>query len=935
MTAVSPTFLRLPILVCALLGMTGVAPSCARETPRERFERSVLPLLERRCGSSACHGVPEGAEAAGEVIDWSHFQFRVSARGMATDPDGAYANVKARIDTGPHPELSTLLRKPLALHAGGLSHAGGTVFPSRDDPAFAELRAWIRSESGGGESGLVEDLPKTTQLFARDVLPLLANKQCMNAGCHATPAPFTAFEPPMDLDGVRVFSFASIQRNHAAARVHLALGGDLRGSRLIRKTIPLDRGGIVHRGGNDVFFDEPAIRAILEWAEAERATVLSEPPRVTGIVYVRGPVAAASPFVHERFVPGTDLWVMSLPERVRRNLTASLHTGPADVRDPAVRHDGTRLAFAMRRSDDEAHQLWEIAVDGSGARQLTTDAALLPGGGRVANVQPTYGPDGRIYFVSTRAGHLAEGQAALDSEIWAIDPETRALERITHGPSPEVTPTFIPTGKSYGTLAFTELRALGGLYSGVVLRMPLDHDRSHHGDPELHIHHGNTLGADVLYAMRTMPDGRFVATLLNRGNVWRGGRLALFDRQLGPRLAEPTSASLPAYRDALALLGSDGELDRHPVSLPDGRIVVAHAEGMLDLGDPSAAPTFKLQTLSLAEGPTRITARETLLEDETSVYDAEPIVARPREDAQHPLGWEPGKSTGVLAYRHVEVLEALFTRLEPRGIRPLRDDLAFARILEAVPLTPNDMSAGPISLGSHGRYRILGEVPLAGGSLKVEVPAHRAIRVQTLDASRMARGTQHTRWLDVFPGETFPGGVAPALYPVLCSGCHGALSGRPGDVGGPVPDAITGASITLATHQNLDPRRPLPAVVLGTPIEIDFRRDVAPLFSRSCARCHGSAGGLDLSSRATKSFDTLYETLLAPGEGSLGGRKYVDEAGASAAGSYLVERILGRDLGAPRAVTGRCAGEPALTPEEVLTVVRWIELGAVYRGGSP
>lgn len=925
---------RLFLVTSATIASIGLGSSCARETPRERFERSVLPLLERRCGSSTCHGVEEGAEARGEVVDFHHFHFRVSKSGVASDPGGAYANVKARIDTGPHPELSTLLRKPLAAQSGGLSHAGGVSFLDRADPAYAEIRAWIASEEGGGESGKLEDLPANVQRFAREVLPLIASKQCMNAGCHATPAPFTAFEPPMELDGERVYSIASIEKNYGAARIHLALGGDLMASRLIRKTIPLDRGGIVHRGGNDVFFDartakdvrdEPAVKAILGWAAAEQTVV----PKVNGFVYVRGPVVAESPFVHDAFVAGTDLWV--LEGGARRNLTASLHGAPADVRDPTVRHDGARVAFAMRRSLDEAHQIWEIGVDGSGARQLTHDDAMLPGGGRVANVQPTYGPDGRIYFVSTRAGHLAEGLDALDTEIWAVDPESRALERITHGPSPEVTPSFIPTGKSYGTLAFTELRRLGGRYSGVVLRMPLDHDRGHHGDAELHIHHGGTLPADVLYAMRTTPDGRFVATLQSKKNVWRGGGLAIFDRQLGPRIVGSDPASLPAHRDALAM--REKGFDRHPVPLPDGRIVVSHAE--IDPDDAAAKPKLVLQTLSLAEGPTRVTARETLLEDDESVYDAEPIVARPLEDAKHPLGWDPKSTTGVLAYRHVEVLEALFTRLSPTGVRTLRDDLAFARILEAVPLTPKDLEGGPISIGSHGRYRILGEVPLAGGSLQVQVPAHRAIRVQTLDASRMSAGTQHARWVDVFPGETFPGGVSPTLYPVLCAGCHGALSGRPGEVGGPVPDAITGASITLATHQNLDPRRPLPPTTLGAPIEIDFRRDVAPLFARSCARCHGSAGGLDLSSEKTAHFDTLYETLLASGDGSRGGRKYVDEAGSSAYGSFLVERILGRELGAPRVVNGRCAGEPALTQEEILTIIRWIELGAVYRGGSP
>lgn len=878
-----------------------LSPSCAKSSPRDRFERTVLPLIEGRCGATACHGVAEDAEQRGEVIDWSHFHLRVTPLGRAVSPGAAYENVKARIDTSGVPDLSTFLRKPLRL---GLVHAGGAVFGSRDDPAYRAIRDWIAEESGGGEGGRLEDLPEATQRFARDVLPLLANKQCMNAGCHATPAPFTSFEPPMELDGQLLFSFDAIKKNHAAARMHLHLGGDVLLSRLLRKGLPIGRGGVVHRGGNDIFFDsgtearvrdEPAVRAIVGWAEAERGAL----PALRGFVYVRGPVAPSSPFEHDAFVPGTDLW--ALIDGRRQNLTASLHPGgPADVRDPAVRHDGARIVFAMRRSVDEPHQLWELGVDGRAPKQLTSDARALPGGGFVANVQPTYGPDGRVYFVSTRAGHLAEGLAALDTEIWAIDPQTLALERITHGPSPEVTPSFIPTGKSYGTLAFTELRALGGRHRGVVLRMPLDHNRAHHGDAELHIHHGNTADGEVLYAMRTLPDGRFAATLLDRTSAWRGGQLVVFDRQLGPQIASGAEgeASLPAYRRPFAALGPGSGIDRHPVPLPDGRIVVAHAD------EPGR---FVLQALTLEEtasGPI-VAARATLLADDEPVFDAEPIVARPLEDPPHPAAWDPHKTTGTLAYRHVEVLESIFTSLEPRGRKTLRADLRFARLIESVPLTPKDLAAGPISLGTHGRARILAEVPLAGGSLQVEVPAHTAFRVQTLDASRMAVGAQHARWVDVFPGETFPGGVSPVLYPSLCAGCHGALSGKPAEVFSPVPDLITGASITLATHHNLDPRRPLPPFAVGPPLTIDFRRDVAPLIARSCVKCHSG-----FVARPTKQFDAMYEALFP----------HVVES--SAASSPLIQRVAG----------GPCAGEPPLSPEERLSLVRWIDLGAVYRG---
>lgn len=945
------------IATFSLLSLAG----CGPETSREQFESTVVPILERRCLTGACHGVALDAEAQGEVIDWKQLHIRITADGLVADLDQAYDIVKSRIDTVGRPEFSTLLRKPLALELGGQAHLGGTIFESRSAPDYILLRDWIAAEEGGGEGGLVDDLSPNQQQFAREVLPHLAIKQCMNGSCHGPFAPFTAFRPPIPIDGGYEFAYDDIVANYPIAKMHLFLGGDPALSRLVRKGLPLDRGGIAHRGGNDIFFvqgaTDPAADAIITWAEAERVDALGAAPALLGFVYVRGPIAPNSPFSHDAFAPGSDLFVLDAGASTPRNLTAAAHPqGPADIRDPAVNHAATRIAFAMRKSETDAHNLYEINVDGSGLRQLTHDSAALQGGGRAANVQPAYGPDGRVYFASTRSGHLADRGQHLDTEIWAVDPSTGALERLTHDPAPEATPHFIGVGKSYGTLAFTVLRTIGARHESAVFRMPLDHNKQYHGDPELHVHHGITSGADALYAMRTMPDGRFAAVVLNANAAWRGGHIVIFDRQFGPELPQFTSISpaIGGFRHAFTFLdippGSNDKpvaMARRPVPLPDGRLLVTLAHGGVNPSDSSQIPDFGAYLLTLEEdrqtGGPRVVGREVLI-DEPGVaeYDAEPIVARPLEDdPSHELAWDPRAATGRLAYRHVETLESIMKNLLPIGPKPLRDDLVYARILESLPITPSEVAGKPISIGVHGRTRILGEVPLAGGSLFLEVPSSRPFRIQTLDANRMAAGTQHNRWIDVAPGQTFPGGVTPALHPFLCASCHGSLSGDPEDFSGPVPEIVTAASITLATHENLDPRRPKPPVPIGVePIEIDFRADVLPIITSSCVKggCHSTAaaaGGLVLEATPTLYFDTAYESLLAEGPGSGGGRKYVDEAGSSARTSYLVELMLGRELDAPRDLETPCFGDPPLTEAEKLTIIRWIDMGAVYRGGNP
>jgi hypothetical protein len=197
-------------------------------------------------------------------------------------------------------------------------------------------------------------------------------------------------------------------------------------------------------------------------------------------------------------------------------------------------------------------------------------------------------------------------------------------------------------------------------------------------------------------------------------------------------------------------------------------------------------------------------------------------------------------------------------------------------------------------------------------------------------------------------GESFPQGAPDGAYGRLCAGCHGSLDGDPEHALPPVADVdvVTGASRTLAAYQQRDPRRPrTPRSMLGiAPKDFDFGRDLAPSLARSCALsgCHAGpspAGGLDLVPTPTAYYDAAYEALLAWGDGSGGARKYVDEPDASAYASFLIEKLTGRELGAPRLLGSPCpppgSPGPPLDEDVVRAFMRWIDLGAIYRTPEP
>ena len=103
--------------------------------------------------------------------------------------------------------------------------------------------------------------------------------------------------------------------------------------------------------------------------------------------------------------------------------------GSRQARDPQLSPDGEWLAFWEGGKQED---IFVMKTDGSGLRQLTNDV--------YKDRYPRWSPDGsRIAFHSNRAGK---------HDIWLINPDGSALERLTYAPAPAVyTPVWSPDGK--------------------------------------------------------------------------------------------------------------------------------------------------------------------------------------------------------------------------------------------------------------------------------------------------------------------------------------------------------------------------------------------------------------------------------------------------------------------------------------------------------
>ncbi len=934
---------RTQLLSLVLLTVAACQPDPSG--PRDTFETRVVPILERSCSATTCHGVARGAEAGGEVIDWSVLNFHVGSSGQISDIDAAYKAVKRVINTRESARFSPLLRKPLAVAYGGSPHFTPPQFPNPGDSRYQTIERWIESEKDGGVQ--TDPLTPLEQQFADDVQPALASMGCMLANCHGIGSGI-----PFRLDpGVPgEFSLAMTRANYDTSKRMISLDGDPLMSRIIRKILPLSDGGIIHKGGNSqllVGTDDPRLEPIREWVCAEQLDAMgldcSGPVVLEGMVFLRGFVGPQHPFELDSWVPGTDLFFAELsPEGAaiaEYNLTASLHGAAADVRDPAVDPLGEHVAFAMRTAANTGHELYEIDLETRETTRLTHDAGPLPGGGMGTWRDPTYGPDGHIWAVSTTAGKLADGLEMLDGDLYEIDPESGEAWRRSYTPHIERKPVFFTVGNVAGEVSFSALRNLVASRSrGHIFGFPPDLHT------EYHQHFGITPLEDLFFDMRELPDGTYVTVVGTLENKW-GGRLGLVDRNFGPTIplgAPWQDPGLPVYVEPLSRLdelatpgGQTEAIWRDPVGLPDGRLLAALAVGPADHGDAMLQPDFAIQVVSLEpdlRGDTyRILDAITAIDAPTIAdYDPEPVYRRYQPAAQS-RKWDPEADTAVFRHHGYDVVDALLGNLPPSGPKEATPDVVAVRLVESLPIAS---AAGLPGLGRHGPARILAEVPLAAdGTFAVEVPAGIAIWMQGIDERGVGIGSAHNRWIDFHPGQTIDLGVQPQHYAAQCAACHGAIDGDPDHVFVEA-DLLTSASITQSTHASSNPRRPLPPIELGenTRIEVDFTDDVQPILDSACRSCHsGPSPGGDLALDGD-----AYASLLQRGPGSGNGMAYVDEPDSSAMSSFLVEILLGDELAAPRFLASPGQRHPdgpdALSEDELLTLIRWVDLGATYVG---
>ena len=327
------------------------------------------------------------------------------------------------------------------------------------------------------------------------------------------------------------------------------------------------------------------------------------------------------------------------------------------------------------------------------------------------------------------------------------------------------------------------------------------------------------------------------------------------------------------------VLSSDAARYRDPRPLPDGRTLVARAEGAAS----HALVLFDRQARRPAGGGY----------DDPAWHDVDAVAVAPHAEpmGRIPAIW-PGKyTTGDIHCMNVYHSDRPeLADVAPGSIHAVRVVEALPRPLPAAgePLPPYDPAA-PFGATAALRTRILGEVPvMPDGSFHLTVPADTAFTLQTLDADGVAVRTMRS-WLWSKP-----------WFMRTCIGCHESGELAPQN------------RVTQAMESTLRP-------VLG---EATTRRtpgcvhDVAPVLRDRCGgACHGPEVAMVeertvLDRWSMPPFDRAYRTLVP---------RYVRPGVARE--SQLIRMVRG-DGGMPR--------HGALLADELRTLAAWIDLGAQW-----
>ncbi|MCP4784170.1 MAG: hypothetical protein GY903_22245 [Fuerstiella sp.] len=489
---------------------------------------------------------------------------------------------------------------------------------------------------------------------------------------------------------------------------------------------------------------------------------------------------------------------------------------------PEISWDGKRLLFCYKNEPEGCTKIYEIGIDGKGLRMVSDPSGLVSHNkGRAKGMHdlaPSYLPNGRIVFLSTRPAGLVPCNNTGVAILHVMEADGSDIHAISVNSENEFDPSVLPDGRVlFGRWEYVDKNAL---------TMQALWSTHPDGSEETAVFANNMVLPEAILDARAVPDSGLIAVTLAKHNAPPRGSIAFIDPKKGkngqaalfnfehhdqPDFDRGNSCEpYPLDRDTVIFSGrSKGERNAIEMMDRDGNRMVLLSEPDICLHSPML------------------------------------VKARPLPRVI-PEFVDRSKKTG--AFLVMDVYEGLegIERGEAKWLRVVEET---SRI-SASPGTKNPFNQTfLVSASLSFSTKIFhGLTPVnEDGSVYFNAPSGRALYFQVLDNDKRLIQSMRT-FIQAAPGTTRS-----------CIGCHERKSN------------VSTPTYAMPKVPDGGPRD-LVAESWGTGY-MDYPSMIQPIWDEHCVSCHGGEKGfaarLDLSGGWTKHFNISYENLVDRRESQL------------------------------------------------------------------
>jgi len=496
---------------------------------------------------------------------------------------------------------------------------------------------------------------------------------------------------------------------------------------------------------------------------------------------------------------------------------------PGSFWRPDLSFDARRVLFCYKAYDQQSFHLYEIDLDGTGLRQLTT--------GDYDDIDPIYLPDGHILFCTTRCNTYVRCMPYTYSYVLArCDADGNDVYLISRNNEPDWCPALLSDGRiCYSRWEYHD-KALWRIQSLWTVNPDGTNVATFWGN--------QSVWPDHLAEPRPIPGSRRVMFTGLAHHDWFAGSVGIIDPEAGfnfPLGLTKVTCDVP-WPECGTPPSDPHEADDYHVS---GRYAayktpypLSEEDFLVSARTGGREDKFKLYLMDVHGN------RELIYEGHYNVFHAMPVVPRRKPHAPADRVAWPGTRND----RNTPQPGILYSADVYQGVPDLpRGSVKYLRVIQMDARTystwqrdayPNLFAGPAVSIiQAEGVKRILGTVGVQpDGSVAVEVPPGQALHFQLLDEHYRALHTMRS-FTGVMPGERRG-----------CVGCHESHSTTPAG----------GSGLALK-----NPPAELAPPPWGTE-SLSYLKHVQPVLDRYCGNCHQGDG------EARKDFDLT----LRPGLGA-------------------------------------------------------------------